>query len=91
MMKSAVYLADNLLDPKTAASQESLDTPMSRAFGRQHFFEFLEKPENEYRFRRFGAAMLGSIASSNSDAVMTGKFFPCISDCHEVNRVYRRL
>jgi hypothetical protein len=51
MMKAGAYLADNLLDLKTATSQEPLDSPLSRAFGRQHFFEFLEKPENEYHFR----------------------------------------
>lgn len=73
-MKAGAYLADNLLDPKTAASQELLDSPLSRAFGRQHFFEFLENPSNQYRFRRFSAAMLGTIASNNSDAIMTGDF-----------------
>ena len=85
-MKSGVYLPDNILDSKTAASQELFDTPLSRAFGRQHFFEFLEKPENEYRFRRFGAAMLGTTASNNSDAIMAGDSSLHPSEFHNVNR-----
>ena len=77
MMKSAVYLADNILDPETGASQDLLDSPFSRAFGRQRFFEFLERPGNEYRLRRFSAAMLGTIESNNSNAIMTGDSFLC--------------
>lgn len=85
-MKAGAYLPDNVLDNRTAASQELLDTPLSRAFGRQHFFEFLEKPENEYRFRRFSSAMLGTIASNNSDAVMAGDSSLHLSEFHNDNR-----
>jgi hypothetical protein len=73
MMKSGVYLADNLLDPKTAASQEVLDCVFSRAFGREPIFEFFEKPGNEYRLRRFGAAMHGLSSALSSGALLTGK------------------
>jgi hypothetical protein len=85
MMKSGAYLPDNILDSTTAASQELLNTPLSRAFGRQHFFEFLEKPENKYRFRCFSAAMLKTIASNNSDAIMAGDFSMHPSEFHDVN------
>lgn len=72
MMKSGSYLADNLLDPATATSQEPLDCPFSRVFGRESIFEFFENPENEYRLRRFGAAMVGTRAAFGSRALLTG-------------------
>ncbi|KIM80118.1 hypothetical protein PILCRDRAFT_535803 [Piloderma croceum F 1598] len=71
IMKAGVYLTDNLMDPKTAASQEALDAVFSRAFGRVPCFEFLEKPGNEYRLRRFGAAMHGVSSAVASDALVT--------------------
>jgi hypothetical protein len=74
-MKAGVYLTDNLMDPKTAASQEALDAVFSRAFGRVPCFEFLEKPGNEYRLRRFGAAMHGVSSAVASDALVTSKCF----------------
>ena len=75
MMKAGVYMADNLLDPKTATSQEVLDAPFSRAFGRESIFEFFEKPGNEYRLRRFGAAMHGISSALPSGALLAGKSF----------------
>jgi hypothetical protein len=72
MIKAAVYLADNLLDPKTATSQEPLDCPFSRAFGRQSVFDFLDKPENAYRMRRFVAAMHGTTMAHGSDVILSG-------------------
>jgi hypothetical protein len=72
MIKSGAYLADNLLDPTTATSQELLDCPFSRVFGRTSVFEFFEKPENEYRLRRFSAAMVGTSTANRSGALLTG-------------------
>jgi len=74
-MKAGVYLTDNILDPKTAASQEVLDAVFSRAFGRIPIFEFFEKPGNEYRLRRFGAAMHGISSAVASDVLVTSKYF----------------
>jgi hypothetical protein len=74
-MKAGVNLTDNLMDPKTASSQEALDAVFSRAFGRVPIFEFFEKPGNEYRSRRFGAAMHGVSLAVASDALVTSKYF----------------
>jgi hypothetical protein len=74
-MNAAVYLTDNLMDPKTASSQEALDAPFNQAFGRVPVFEFFEKPGNEYRLRRFGAAMHGVSSAAASDALVTSKHF----------------
>jgi hypothetical protein len=71
-MKAGVYLADNLLDPKTSTSQEVIDSPFSRTFDCANEFEFLEKPGNEYRLRRMGAAMHGGNLSIGLSAVLTG-------------------
>jgi hypothetical protein len=76
MLKAAVYLADNLLDPITANSQEPLDCPFSRAFGRQSPFDFFEKPENAYRFRRFVAAMHATSLAMTTDIIQTGNHSP---------------
>jgi hypothetical protein len=46
-----------LLDPKTAASREVIDTAFSRAFGSQPFFEFHKQLGNKYRLRCFGSAV----------------------------------
>ena len=75
-MKASSFMADNILDPKTATSQELLDAPFSRAFGREPLFEFLEKPGNEYRLRRFGAAMHGV-----TSAIPPGALLVCKSSC----------
>jgi hypothetical protein len=74
MLKAAVYLADNLLDPKTTSSQEPLDCPFSLAFGRESVFDFLDKPENAYRMRRFVAAMHGTTLAHGFDVLLTGKY-----------------
>src|SRR5882762_3133540 len=71
-MKSGVFMAENLLDPKTAGSQELLDASFSRAFGRQAGHEFFERPENAYRLRRFGAAMHGTQSSMSPGAILNG-------------------
>jgi len=71
-MKAGVNLQDNLLDPKTAFSNELLDCPLTRTFGCESVFDLLERPENAYRLRRAGAAMHGSHMASNFGAVMAG-------------------
>jgi hypothetical protein len=76
VVKTAAYLSDNLLDPKTAASQEVTDGPLSRAFGPETWFEFLEKPDNAYRLRRYGVAIHGLGSTVSLGAIMAGDAFP---------------
>jgi hypothetical protein len=73
-MKAGAYLADNLLDPETATSQEPLDCAFSRVYGRETMFQLLEKPGNEHRLRRFGAAMHGASTVNSLGMFLTGKF-----------------
>jgi hypothetical protein len=73
-MQSAVYLAENLLDPKTATSQDPLDCPFSREFGSESRSEFLKKSMNESRLRQFGAAMHGMQILTCSGTLLTGNF-----------------
>jgi hypothetical protein len=73
-MKTSIHLADNLLDPKTAFSQELLDCAFSRAFGRVTYFDFLDNPENEYRSRRFAVAMQTNTA--NRETALVAGFVP---------------
>jgi hypothetical protein len=79
-MKAVVYLADNLLDPKTSTSQEVVDSPFSRTFDCTNGFEFLERPGNEYRLRRMGAAMHGVSLFIGLSAVLTGDSHLLLSD-----------
>jgi len=71
-MKSGIFMAENLLDPKTSGSQELLDASFSRAHGRQSGHDFFEKPENAYRLRRFGAAMNGTRMSMSPGTTLNG-------------------
>jgi hypothetical protein len=75
-MKSGVFMAENLLDPKTGGSQELLDASFSRAHGRQSGHDFFEKPENAYRLRRFGAAMNGTRMSMSPGTTLNGDAVP---------------
>jgi hypothetical protein len=74
-MKAGVYLADNLLNPKTSTSYEPIDCPFSRTFGCENEFEYLERPGNEYRLRRMGAAMHGASFLGGLSAVLSGDSF----------------
>ena len=71
-MKAGAYLAENLLDPKISTSQEVTDSPFSRMFDCANEFEFMEKPGNEYRLRRMGAAMHGGSLTIGFSTVLTG-------------------
>jgi hypothetical protein len=76
MMKAGVHMADNLMDPSTTASPEVTHSVFNRAF-QMPLFDFLEKPGNEYRLRRFGAGMHGMSMAFSTGALLTGKFVLC--------------
>ena len=71
-MKSGAYLSSTLTDPVTAHSQDPNTTSIQRAF---HFegtrWEFMERPENLFMFRRYGAAMSGAAKLQPPWAVLT--------------------
>jgi O-methyltransferase domain len=76
MMKAGVHMADNLMDPSTTTSQEVTHSVFNRAF-QISLFDFLEKPGNEYRLRRFGAGMHGMSVAFSTGALLTGKSVLC--------------
>jgi len=75
-MKSSSYVLDSFRDTKSLSSQDPLAAPFNRAFNApMHFFEWCELPENELRFRRFGATMKDSISTVTPDTALAGVFF----------------
>ncbi|THG98942.1 hypothetical protein EW026_g3332 [Hermanssonia centrifuga] len=71
-MKSAAYLSDTMTDPKTAHSQDPNETSIQKAFRFEGTrWEFLERPENLFMFRRYGAAMSGAAKLQPPWAVLT--------------------
>jgi hypothetical protein len=74
-MKSASYVLDSFRDKESLGSQDPLAAPFNRAFDApMHFFEWCELPENELRFRRFGATMKDSISTVTPDTALAGVF-----------------
>ncbi len=80
-MKSAAYLSDTMTDPKTAHSQDPNETSIQKAFRFEGTrWEFLERPENLFMFRRYGAAMSGAAKLQPPWAVLTSKSPPSSKD-----------
>jgi len=71
-IKSGVYLADKLLDPKTATSQEPLECPFSRAFSCSLLWDILESLKNEYCLQHYSAAMHWPSIGLSFDGLLTG-------------------
>ncbi|EMD35487.1 hypothetical protein CERSUDRAFT_116232 [Gelatoporia subvermispora B] len=73
MSKSAVYLTETLTDPRTARSESHTDTAFNRAFGTElPYYEWLHRPENRARGKRFDAAMTGTNQLGSLREVLTG-------------------
>ncbi|KAF9494774.1 O-methyltransferase [Pleurotus eryngii] len=73
VFKGSAYLAEVLLDPKKSASEEPQDAPMMLAFkSSKPSWEWYEEPGNEYRLKRFAAAMEGSSKADPPNAIHLG-------------------
>ncbi|KAF7791494.1 hypothetical protein EIP86_002510 [Pleurotus ostreatoroseus] len=71
-MKSGAYLSQTLTDPVTAHSKDPNETSIQKAFRFEGTrWEFLERPENLFMFRRYGAAMSGAARLQPPWAVLT--------------------
>ncbi|EJD53030.1 S-adenosyl-L-methionine-dependent methyltransferase [Auricularia subglabra TFB-10046 SS5] len=71
--KGSAYLAETLLDPTTARSDETSKTAMNRAFGSDvDYWSWLELPEQRPRLLRFGMAMHGAKQMSDESFVLRG-------------------
>ncbi|OCH94555.1 S-adenosyl-L-methionine-dependent methyltransferase [Obba rivulosa] len=71
--KTAFYLPDVLLDPKTASSEEVTETAFNRGFRTDlSWFKWLHQPENAYRKKRFGLSMTGLSHIGNKKEIING-------------------
>ncbi|EMD38852.1 hypothetical protein CERSUDRAFT_151553 [Gelatoporia subvermispora B] len=66
-MKSAAYVPETLLDPRTARSDEPSHAGFNRAFQTDlGFFQWYGQPGNEFRHARFNTAMTNSTILARS-------------------------
>ncbi|OCH93183.1 S-adenosyl-L-methionine-dependent methyltransferase, partial [Obba rivulosa] len=71
--KGAGFILEHLTDPETAFEDGLERTPMMRAFGSTtDVWTWFERPDNELRFRRFGAAMTGVSNMESPDSILKG-------------------
>ncbi|EMD33481.1 hypothetical protein CERSUDRAFT_87325 [Gelatoporia subvermispora B] len=71
--KGAGYILEHLTDPETAFEDGVERTPMMRAFGSAtDVWTWFERPDNELRFRRFGAAMNGVNNMQSPESILKG-------------------
>ena len=72
--KASAHAWETLADPNTAKSGDPDLSPFARAMGRKEtFWQFFQRPENEFRQRRFAIAMQGIQALQPPDACLSGK------------------
>ena len=75
IFRASAYLPDNATDPATAFSEEVNASPLQRAFNTDaSYWDLLEQPENILRFRRFGLATKGTLATQPPAAILQGWF-----------------
>ncbi|TFK81372.1 hypothetical protein K466DRAFT_502247 [Polyporus arcularius HHB13444] len=76
LFKSASYLADcylPTLSPKSTEGVHAMHAPFNVAFDTElPYFEWLERPGNEARLKRFGPAMTGTAAWEVPGAIIGG-------------------
>ncbi|KAF4566231.1 hypothetical protein EYR40_001952 [Pleurotus pulmonarius] len=73
LFKGSAYLAEVLLDPKKSVSEDPKDAPMMLAFkSSKPSWEWYEEPGNEYRLKRFAAAMEGTSRADPPNAIHLG-------------------
>ncbi|KAJ3553485.1 hypothetical protein NM688_g3587 [Phlebia brevispora] len=71
--KASAYLPESLLDNCTRASETAEKRAFNLAFNTDdHFFNWLDLPQNAYFRRRFGMAMNGAKSADAPNAVFTG-------------------
>jgi hypothetical protein len=73
--KSAAFLHESLVDPKTGHSGEPAAAPLSIAFNKDEaLWEFFARPDQAMRHERFGVAMQGIGAQLfPPEAILGGK------------------
>ncbi|KLO13199.1 S-adenosyl-L-methionine-dependent methyltransferase [Schizopora paradoxa] len=72
-MKGATYMLEQLTDPNVEDHDDPTNVALSRAFGHKgDAWSWYELPENEMRFKRFGAAMKGITSMQKPEAILHG-------------------
>ncbi|KAF8510927.1 O-methyltransferase [Hysterangium stoloniferum] len=73
VFKGSAHMADNLLDQATSHSDLPTLTALNRAFASDvDPFAWFEQPNNQYRLRRFGAAMRTAASVNPSGVILQG-------------------
>ncbi|SJL09154.1 uncharacterized protein ARMOST_12530 [Armillaria ostoyae] len=73
VFKSSTYLAEALLDKQLGHSDDHKDCPFSYVFKTdKNMFDWYEEPGNEYRLKRFSAAMEGMAKLDPPNAILAG-------------------
>ena len=76
-MKSSSYLAEALLDPRIAASEEPTETSYNLALKTDKaLWEWFEEKGNEPRLLRFGFTMEGMKNAGPQNAIVEGACVP---------------
>lgn len=71
--KASAYLLESMTDPRTAFSHEPTHAPFQRAFQIDvGMYAWHERPEQEYRRKRFSLAMSGRAVFNDAD-LLAGK------------------
>lgn len=75
-MKSSTYMTDNLVDPRTAHSDEPADSPFNLALNtRDPYYTWLCKPENKHHRAAFDAGMPAISVSEGEFSILRGRDF----------------
>ena len=70
-MKSGAYLRENLVDPVSSHSPDPEHTSFQKAYRFEGTrWEFLEHPQNQFKLRRYGAAMASNSKLQPPDAIL---------------------
>ena len=67
------HLQNIILDPQLSKSQDPKDSAFCHVNNRLSMFEYFEVPGNEYRRKRFGAAMHGLNSFNRTDVILDGE------------------
>ncbi|TFY59550.1 hypothetical protein EVG20_g7747 [Dentipellis fragilis] len=77
--KASAYAWETLADPETRHSGDPSKSPFARALRTtESIWQFLERPEEQFRRRRFDAAMRGTQALQPADAILHAFDWKCL-------------
>lgn len=75
VLPAGALLRTIVLDSQLSKSQSPKDSAFCHANNQLNMFEYFEVPGNEFRRRRFGAAMHGLSSFHRTDVILDGEFY----------------